>query len=115
MKKNLHYYLDLDYTIRLKENEDGTFFAEIEELVGCISEGDTKEEAVSMIEDAKKVWLELALEKKIKIPEPVSDTFSGKLNIRLPKYLHRKLTYRAKEEGVSLNTFISTSLSATLK
>ena len=112
--KKLKYYLELDYTIRLKENKDGSFFAEIEELPGCMTEGDTKEEALEMLEDAKKAWLEVALKRKIIIPEPVSDEFSGKLNLRLPKFLHRKLSYRAKEEGVSLNTLISSALASRL-
>lgn len=113
MKKKLKYYLNLDYTIRLKENSDGSFFAEIEELPGCMTEGDTKEEVLEMIEDAKKTWLEVALKRKINIPEPTQDEFSGKLNLRLPKFLHRKLSYKAKQEGVSLNTLITTTLSAT--
>jgi antitoxin HicB len=111
MKKTLAYYLNLEYTIRLKENEDKTFFAEIEELPGCLTEGDTQAEALNMIKDAKKAWIEIALERGIKIPEPVQDDFSGKLNIRLPKYLHRHLAYQAKQEGVSLNTLIATNLS----
>lgn len=112
MKKNLKYYLNLDYTIRLRENQDGTFFAEIEELSGCMTEGDTKEEALEMIEDAKKGWLEVALKRKISIPEPMQDEFSGKLNLRLPKFLHRKLSHQAKQEGVSLNTLISSTLAS---
>jgi antitoxin HicB len=114
MIKNLNYYLNLDYSIRLKENSDGSYFAEIEELPGCITEGDSKEEALQMIDDAKKAWLSVALEDGNPIPEPMNDDFSGKLNVRLPKYLHRHLAYRAKREGVSLNTLISTSLSATM-
>lgn len=114
MKKNLKYYLNLDNTIRLKKNQDGSYFAEIEELPGCMSEGDTKEEALEMIEDAKKAWLSVALKRKINIPEPQKDEFSGKLNIRMPKFLHRKLSYKARQEGVSLNTLISTSLSSTV-
>lgn len=114
MKKNLSYYLDLEYTVRLKENEDGTYFAEIEELPGCFTEGDTQTEALAMIEDAKKAWLEVALERGISVPEPVKDEFSGRLNVRLPKYIHRSLAYRAKQEGVSLNTLISTTLSASV-
>jgi len=113
--KKLKYYLNLDYTIRLKENMDGTYFAEIEELPGCMTEGDTKEEALEMLEDAKKVWLKVALERKISIPEPSEDGFSGKLNLRLPKFLHRKLTYKARQEGVSLNTLISTTLASLAK
>lgn len=114
MKKNLKYYLNLDYTIRLKENEDGSYFVEIEELPGCMSEGDTKAEALKMIEDAKKAWLTIALKRKMKIPEPAKDEFSGKLNVRMPKFLHRKLSYKAKQEGVSLNTLISTTLASTV-
>ncbi len=115
MKKNLTHYLNFDYTVRLKENSDGTYFAEIEELTGCMTEGDTKEEALAMIEDAKKVWLETALERGMRIPEPSSDDFSGKLNIRLPKYVHRRLSYKAREEGVSLNSLINAQLSDAIK
>lgn len=112
MKKDLPYYLKLNYSIRVKENEDGSYFAEVEELPGCITEGDSKTEALTMIEDAKRAWLETALEKKITIPEPTDLEYSGKLNVRLPKSLHRLLAYRAKEEGVSLNSYISHRLSA---
>lgn len=115
MKKNLKYYLNLDYAIRLKENSDGSFFAEIEELPGCMTEGDRKEEALEMLEDAKKAWLEVALKRNISIPEPASDEFSGKFNIRVPKFLHRVLAYRAKKEGVSLNSLISTTLASAVK
>lgn len=113
MKKNLKYYLNLNYTIRLKQNGDGSYFVEIEELPGCMSEGETKKEALAMIEDAKKAWLLVALERKIKIQEPATDEFSGRLNVRLPKFLHRKLSYKAKQESVSLNTLISTTLAST--
>lgn len=112
MKKNLKYYLNLDYTIRLKQNDDVSYFAEIEELPGCMTEGDTKEEVLEMIEDAKKAWLIVALKRKITIPEPEKDEFSGKLNVRMPKFLHRKLSYKAKQEGISLNTLISTTLAS---
>ena len=115
MKKNLNYYLNLEYTIRLKKNSDESFFAEIEELPGCITEGDTKEETLKMLEDAKTGWLEVALERNLTIPEPSPDEFSGKFNIRVPKSLHRKLAYRAKEEEVSLNTLVTTTLASALK
>ncbi len=72
--KNLKYYLNLDYSIRLRENQDGTYFAEIEELPGCITEGDTKSKTLNLIEDAKKSWIKTALEEKIAIPEPFNAT-----------------------------------------
>ena len=113
--KNLKYYLQLPYTARLKKNSDSTYFAEIEELPGCMTEGDSREEALEMLEDAKKAWLQVALERKITIPEPNTDEYSGKFNIRLPKYLHRQLAYKAKQENVSLNTLITTSLASNLR
>lgn len=32
--------------------------------------------------------------------------FSGKLNIRIPKSLHQRLSIEAKKDGVSLNQYI---------
>lgn len=115
MNKNITYYLQLQYTIRLKKNSDGSYFAEIEELPGCMTEGDTEEEALVMIEDAKKAWLEAALARKVSIPEPTTDEYSGKFNLRVPKSLHRQLAYKAKQENVSLNTFIITTLASAAK
>lgn len=112
MKKGLSYYLDLDYTIRLKKDVDQSFFAEIEELPGCFTEADSEAEALAMIEDAKKAWIRAALEQNQVIPEPVMENYSGKLHIRMPKSLHRTLAYRAKQEGVSLNSLITSRLAS---
>ena len=71
MKKDLNYYLNLKYTIRLKKNSDGSYFGEIEELTGCMTEGDTKEEVLEMLEDAKKAWLKIAIERNSPIQEPI--------------------------------------------
>ena len=115
MKKDLKYYISLKYTARIKRNSDGTYFAEVEELPGCMTEADTKEEVLDMLEDAKAAWIETALKRGVSIPEPSEDEFSGKFNVRVPKFLHRKLAYRAKNEGVSLNTLITTTLSSVIK
>lgn len=45
------------------------------------------------------------------VPEPLSERrFSGKLQVRLPPDLHRRLTVEAAESGVSLNRLISYKL-----
>ena len=41
--------------------------------------------------------------------EPVDD-FSGRVTLRIPKSLHKKLSEKAEREGVSLNHLISNSL-----
>lgn len=99
--KNLKYYLNLKYTARLLQNSDGSYFGEIEELTGCMTEGDDAEETLKMLEDAKKAWLEVVLERGLTIPESAPDEFSGKFNVRVPKFLHRELVYKAKEEEMS--------------
>jgi len=68
--KDLAYYLNLPYTISIQSYPDGGYFAEVKELPGCMTEADTKEELWEMIEEAKKIWIETALEEKVKIPEP---------------------------------------------
>ena len=68
--KSLNYYLNLPYTIEIIPYPEGGYFAEVKELPGCMTEADTKEELWEMIEEAKKIWIETALEEGIKIPEP---------------------------------------------
>lgn len=108
MTKDLQYYLGLPYRVVLYPAEEGGYIVEIPELPGCLSQGETLEEALKMIDDAKACWLETALEDGIEIPEPArgADDYSGKLNIRIPKSLHRTLAEKAREEKVSLNQYI---------
>jgi antitoxin HicB len=113
-KKDLKYYLELPYRIVLYPALEGGYVVEIPELPGCLSQGETAEEAHAMIQEAKVNWLESALEDCIEIPEPARgvNEYSGKLNIRIPKSLHRTLVEKAKEEKVSLNQYISYQLSS---
>lgn len=114
--KTLDYYLSLPYKITLYPADEEGFVVEIPELPGCISQGETREEALVMIEDAKIAWLTVALELGKDIPEPVQEeeTFSGKFVLRLPKSLHRDLAKKAKEENVSLNQLTTYLLSSAL-
>lgn len=111
--KNLDYYLSLPYKIMLYPAEEGGFVVEIPELPGCISQGETREEALAMIEDAKIAWLQVAMESGHEIPEPVQkdENFSGKFVLRIPKSLHRDLVKRAKDENASLNQLVTYLLS----
>jgi predicted RNase H-like HicB family nuclease len=68
--KDLEYYLSLPYTIELTPDVDGFWFAEIPLLEGCMTNGSSREDALDMIEDAKRAWLETALAVGISIPEP---------------------------------------------
>lgn len=111
--KNLNYYLGLPYKYTLYPAEEGGYVIEIPDLPGCISQSETAEEVLVMIEDAKRGWLEVALEQGVEIPEPsrVGSDFSGKFSIRVPKSLHKALAEKAKEEDISLNQFVLYQLS----
>lgn len=104
-------YLAKPYTRELIRNEDGTWFARVMELKGCMTEGNTKEEALKNLDDAMKGWIDVAIEDGESIPEPLeSRSFSGKFVVRVPRSLHRNLAKRAEVEGVSLNQVVVTAL-----
>ena len=103
MEKDLTYYMNLPYRDVIEADPAGGYVGYIPELPGCITQGETKEEILEMLEDAKAAWLSTALANSMEIPEPLEGAFSGRFNLRIPKSLHRRLAMRAKEEGVSLN------------
>jgi antitoxin HicB len=70
MAKSLDYYLNLRYTIELKPDEDGCWFAKIPLLKGCMTNAPSRIKVLEMIDDAKRLWLESALSLGMKIPEP---------------------------------------------
>lgn len=47
------------------------------------------------------------------VPQPIATrTFSGRLNLRVPPELHRKLAIEAANHGVPLNTYATERLTA---
>lgn len=104
-------YLALPYHIELIP-AGGEWFVHIPDLPGCMSQGETVEEAVAAIREAQRLWIEVALEDGIPIPEPRAQqhAFTGRFNIRLPKEVHRALVAHAAAEGVSLNLYVATIL-----
>lgn len=51
-------YLFMKLTIILEEQEEGGYTAYVPSLKGCISEGNTKEEAIKNIKEAIELYLE---------------------------------------------------------
>ena len=70
IQKEVEKYMKLPYTFRIVPEEDGTFFIMVEELSGCMSEGHTVDEAMEMIKDAMRLWLEDSIERDLEIPLP---------------------------------------------
>ena len=105
--KSIDYYMSLPYKMEIiADIEEGGFVASFPELPGCITCGETIEKAAENAVDAKRTWLEAAVEGNIEIKEPIEQTsYSGQFKLRLPKTLHRMLAEKAKEEGISMNQY----------
>ena len=111
-RKALDYYLNLRYPVTITPDVEGGYVAEIEDLPGCFSQGETIEETYENIEDARRLWIESAYEDGLPVPLPRSEKeYSGKFIVRVPRSLHSKLDQTAKREGVSLNQYLVSTLS----
>ncbi|WP_322746418.1 type II toxin-antitoxin system HicB family antitoxin [Nostoc sp. LEGE 12450] len=112
-KPSLEYYLNLQYPVTLYPDPDEGYVAQIKDLPGCLTQGETLEETVANLNEARELWIETAYEAGDDIPLPSSnDSYSGKLLLRMPKSLHRRLAETSEQEGVSLNQYIVSLLSA---
>ncbi len=113
---DLAYYMEQRYPVVLRElsaEEGGGWFAEIVELPGCMADGDTPDEAMKEIVDSKEAWISTGLKRglPIPLPEPLEeDIYSGRVTLRMPSSLHRKLSKMAQKEGISLNQFLLAAL-----
>jgi antitoxin HicB len=102
-------YLSAPYVRMIIPNaEEGGYLAEVLELPGCITEGDTPEEAYRNLQDAMEGWFAASLDTKRPIPEPVGDHFP----LRMSTELHRLAALRAMQEGISLNQWIVRAIAA---
>ena len=110
MKKSIDYYLALPYRMEIiPDDKEGGYTAWYPDLPGCLTCAETIENVFANAQDAKKVWIEAALEEGIDIPipseEPAISTYSGQFKLRMPKSLHRSLSMNAKKEGISMNQY----------
>jgi antitoxin HicB len=111
-REPIEYYLNLSYPITIHVDPEGGYVSEIEDLPGCLAQGETLNEAHELIEVARRMWIKVAYEDGQDIPLPRDNQeYSGKFLMRTPKSLHRKLDRMAVREGVSLNQFVVSTLS----
>ena len=103
-------YMKLPYTRLVQEVNDESghyFYGRILELDGCQSTGDTLEELYEGLNEAMEGYIEVKLENGLQLPVPeMTENYSGRFNVRLPKSLHQRLAIEADKEGVSLNQLV---------
>lgn len=109
MEKDLNYYLNLPWTYKIEwDDRDNIYVISVDELKGCMSCGDDTKEAINNIQEALRSYLQVMIEEKAEIPEPLKKSdCSGKLILRIPPEKHYKLIKKASGESKSLNKLIN--------
>jgi predicted HicB family RNase H-like nuclease len=89
------------------DDEAGVFHGEVLDLRDVITfQGKTVEEIKKAFRDSIDDYLDFCKERNEKADKP----FSGRLMVRLPPRLHRKVFVSARREGKSLNQWIAEKL-----
>jgi antitoxin HicB len=107
MSKKLSPNLDeYQFTVRpLSKDEGGGYLVEYPDIPGCMSDGETVEEAIANGREALLDCLAVFRESGRKIPKPGVE--AAQWRQRLPRTLYSKLTAQAQREGVSINSFVT--------
>ena len=77
----------LDYAVRIEplaKDDGGGYLATVPDLPGCMSDGETPEEALKNVQEAIVSWLELAKEERFRvlkqlIDEGIADVEAGRV------------------------------------
>ena len=92
---------------------DEAFVARVAEFPSLAAHGDTQEEAMREIKEVVGYVLNDLKESDEPIPEPFGKrSFSGRLVLRMPEYMHRQFALEAMQQGVSLNQLLNLKLEA---
>ena len=83
--------------------DDQAFIGRVDEFPSLAAHGSTQEKALRETRNVVQFVLEDLAATGEAVPAPLSKRqFSGKLNVRMPKTLHRRLAAESEREGVPL-------------
>jgi len=119
IKKDLNYYLNLPWTYIIEqerdENGDNLFVIKINELPGVCSDAITIEGAFENIKEALTLAIEMSLDAKEEIPEPINeDKYQGNIAYRTTPRRHFILAKEAEKRGLSLSKVIDNLIDNTI-
>jgi predicted RNase H-like HicB family nuclease len=63
----------MKYRVLIEQDEDGVFVVEVPALPGCISQGKTREEALTNIQEAIAAYLESLKAHGEPVPPPIQE------------------------------------------
>ncbi|MFN0100720.1 MAG: type II toxin-antitoxin system HicB family antitoxin [Bryobacteraceae bacterium] len=100
--RNLNRY---QFTVRSMSKEEGSgYLVEYPDIPGCMSDGETIEEAITNGREALRDCMEVFRESGRRIPKP--SVVAAQWRQRLPRTLYSKLTKQAENQGVSVNSLV---------
>lgn len=104
-----HYNINLR---RITVDGEALYEARVREFPDATEFADTAQEAYELALDTIEVSLEVLQEQGKSAPMPMDfeEEYSGRVTLRVPKSLHRRLAEQADHEGVSLNQYLVTVL-----
>lgn len=76
----------MKYTVVLLADEKKGYTAVVPALPGCVSEGDTVEEALDMVAEAVSLYLESARQHREEIPLELPGTLVGEVDVDASTY-----------------------------
>ena len=102
------------YTYRVEwSEEDNTHIAKCLEFPSLMAHGDTSSQALNEMEKVVNETIEWLSEDGEEIPEPFGlKKYKGNLTLRVPPELHKSLVIKSAEEGISINKYIISRISA---
>lgn len=109
-------YYGNEYKVEIfKDNEEGGYLAYIPQL-DCWGDGETADAAYQEVITVANDIIAIAAEDGVAIPKPKNtivkeEDCSGKLSLRLPKFVHAELTRRAEKEECSINQLLNSFIS----
>ena len=96
-------------------DEGGQWNAEVLELPGCFTDGSTREEALENLDEVMRLWFEVKLEDGGHIPQPwEAGAYNGRILLRVPKWVHKEVSKRARADDVSINQWLLAAVSEKL-
>jgi predicted RNase H-like HicB family nuclease len=63
----------MKYRVLVEQDEDGVFVAEVPSLPGCVSQGETRAEALENVREAIAVYLESLEAHGEPVPPPITE------------------------------------------
>ena len=107
MRANTNRNLDqYQFTVRpLSADEGGGYLVEYPNIPGCMSDGETVDEAIANGREALRDCSDVFRETGRKLPKP--SIVAAQWRQRLPRTLYAKLTRQAEDEGVSINSLVT--------